>query len=329
VAKKLHARPNLEHLKKQAKTLLAKRGKTFKLADAQLEVARSAGFASWPKLVRHVDTLRALEGEWTFVSLEVDGAAMPAAMSANSRILMDGDRFRTESAEAVYEGRFSIDVDAEPATIDIAFVEGPEAGNTALGIFEIDHDQLTICLGLVGSDRPKAFKTKKGSGHALERLRRASKTRPANVTGGKKPSTTAGDAAVAVADAAAFDAPMTPLLKKMEGEWLPTKLVRDGEPMNDQWLAFGSRTSAGNEVKVLFGGQTQVHAKMRVDETASPIAIDYLGLSGGAKGKISFGILEWAGDELRVNMSPPGSPRPHDFTCEKGSGRTLSQWKRP
>ena len=328
MAKKLHARPNLEHLKKQAKALLAKRGKAFKLADAQLEIARAAGFPSWPKLARHVEELRALEGEWTFVSLEVDGAAMPGAALANSRILMDGDRFRMESAEAVYEGRFEIDAEAKPATIDIAFVEGPEAGNTALGIFELAGDQLTICLGLVGSDRPAKFKTPKGSGHALERLRRASKARPANVTGGKKQAAVPSATAAEAVDPSAFDAPVTPLLKKLEGEWAPTQLVRDGEAMNDQWLAFGSRTGTGNEVKVVFGGQTQVHAKVRVDDTVTPAAIDYLGLNGAAKGKVSFGIVEWIGGELRVNMAPPGMPRPADFTSEKGSGRTLSQWRR-
>jgi uncharacterized protein (TIGR03067 family) len=276
---------------------------------------------------RHVDALRALEGEWTFAALEVDGAPVPAPAFANSRILMEGNRFRMESAEAVYDGTFEIDVEPEPATIDIGFVEGPEAGNTALGIFALEKDQLIICLGLVGSDRPKAFKTSQGSGHALERLRRASKARPANVTGGKKQM--AADAPVpAAADPAAFDGPMTPLLKKMEGEWTPAALVRDGEPMNDQWLAFGLRTQSGNEVKVVFGGQTQVHAKVRADETKTPVGIDYFGMSGAAKGTVSLGILEWAGDELRVNMAPPGRSRPADFTCEKGSGRTFSQWKR-
>lgn len=327
MAQTLHARPNLEHLKKQAKALVAKRPKTLKLADAQLQIARGAGFASWPKLVRHVDALRALEGEWAFAALEVDGAAMPAAVHVNSRILMDGNRFRTESSEADYDGTFDIDVEATPATIDIAFVEGPEAGNTALGIFELDGDQLTICLGLVGSSRPKAFKTTKGSGHALERLRRASKARPANVTGGKKAPKDETPPAAAV-DPKLFEVAMTPLLEKMQGEWVPTALIRDGEPMNDQWLAFGSRAASGNEVKVVFGGQTMVHAKVRVDENAVPVAIDYLGLTGSSKGKLSLGILDWAGAELRVNMAQPGKPRPVDFTSEKGSGRTLSQWRK-
>jgi len=72
----LPAKPNLEHLKKQAKELLAQlqQGDTAaverfrslaspdapanaKLADAQHLIAREYGFASWPKLKTHVESL--------------------------------------------------------------------------------------------------------------------------------------------------------------------------------------------------------------------------------------------------------------------------------
>lgn len=55
----LPPRPSLEHLRKQAKALRRDRGLT--LAQAQHQLARDYGFASWPTLVRHVETL-ALEG---------------------------------------------------------------------------------------------------------------------------------------------------------------------------------------------------------------------------------------------------------------------------
>jgi len=68
--------PNMEHLKTQAKRLLAAvhakdpaalrrfasvfpgHGEPFKLAAAQLVIAREYGFASWQKLKRHVATLQ-------------------------------------------------------------------------------------------------------------------------------------------------------------------------------------------------------------------------------------------------------------------------------
>ena len=48
-------RPNLRHLKDQAKDLL-KTGAAASLTDAQFKVARLYGFASWPKLKAHVDS---------------------------------------------------------------------------------------------------------------------------------------------------------------------------------------------------------------------------------------------------------------------------------
>jgi ankyrin repeat protein len=49
-------RPNLRHLKDQARDLL-KSGGAELLADAQFKIARLYGFSSWPKLKAHVDSL--------------------------------------------------------------------------------------------------------------------------------------------------------------------------------------------------------------------------------------------------------------------------------
>src|ERR1700719_4414402 len=49
-------RPNLRHLKDQAKDLL-KTGAAASITDAQFKIARLYGFSSWPKLKAHVDSL--------------------------------------------------------------------------------------------------------------------------------------------------------------------------------------------------------------------------------------------------------------------------------
>src|SRR6266436_5651958 len=49
-------RPNLRHLKDQAKDLV-KAGTAKSITDAQLKIARLYGFASWPKLKAHIDSL--------------------------------------------------------------------------------------------------------------------------------------------------------------------------------------------------------------------------------------------------------------------------------
>jgi ankyrin repeat protein len=50
-------RPNLRHLRDQAKDLVRSGGAPA-LADAQLLVARQYGFSSWPKLKQHVESLQ-------------------------------------------------------------------------------------------------------------------------------------------------------------------------------------------------------------------------------------------------------------------------------
>jgi len=346
-------RPNLEHLRKQAKALLsdlrsgnvtaartliehlpAARSMTpadvrragFRLADAQSAIAHKSGFDDWPGLARHVEHLRALEGEWAFEFLETDGQRMPTAASESAKLLIDGDLFRMESTEATYEGIFNIDVDKNPTHIDIEFVEGPEAGEWSYGIYALDGDVLTFCLGLVGSSRPAAFVTSAGSGHALERLRRISRARPVAVTGGKSSPSKRNATAVAI-DESAFETAMTPLFERLQGAWIPAMLVTDGKPMEPQWLAFGTRTQSGNETKVVFGGQTMLHARMRIDEKTSPLQVDYLHIGKRAQ-TLSLGIMELKGDEWRVCTAPPGEPRPTDFSCSAGSGHTLSRWRK-
>jgi uncharacterized protein (TIGR03067 family) len=352
MAKRLPARPLLDHLRRQAKALLTalQEGdpeaiKTFqqhlpaarkmtgaqirqaglRLADAQSAVARKMGFANWPQLARHVETLRALEGTWSFERLVVAGNALLAAALTSSRILIDGDRFRTESPEAIYEGVFNIDVEAEPNAIDIEFVEGPEAGNTNHGIFRLEGDVLEICLDMSGAPRPKAFQAAPGTQHALETLRRSSRARPEAVTGGtpRPRAAAAPDAAPSVP----FEFVDSSTLKRLQGEWSAVKLLRDGMPLPAMLLEGGSRTTSGHAVQVSFVGQVMVNALMRLDESTDPIQVEYQDRSAGCAGAVQLGILRWDGDDAVFCMAAPGQPRPEDFTCEPGSGRTLSQWR--
>ena len=352
MAKKLPARPNLDHLRRQAKALLAALdacdptgvatirehlpsaqkltaaqilASKFRLAEAQAAIARSTGFAGWPHLARHVEQLRALEGTWNFARLEVDGHAMPAAMFSASRVLIDGDRFRTESPEATYEGIFNLNVEADPHELDIEFIAGPEAGKWNYAIFRLTGGQLELCLDLNGRPRPKQFGTTPGSGHACETLTRASALRPADVTGGTAPAPQQPRPAV---DATGFDCVASPLLTQLQGSWSAVKLVRDGQAFPAMMLRTGLRVATKNEVKISFGGQTVIEARIRIDATADPVHVDYYNVGGMAPGTVQLGLMRSEGDMACFCMAAPGQPRPADFACPSGSGRTLSHWQR-
>lgn len=300
----------------------------FRLCDAQAVIARSTGFASWPRLASHVTQLRALEGSWSFASLEVEGASVPAAGMQGALLLIDGDRFRMESPGSTYEGVFNIDVDDDPHHIDIEFIEGPEAGNWNYGIFRLDGDILEICLDMQGKPRPKAFRTTPGSGHACEVLRRESAARPAGVSGGIRAPQPTVTPATETPDAADFAMVPSDTLTKLQGEWSAANIVRDGQELPSFMLATARRSAKDNEVTITVGGQRIIRALVRIDESAQPIRIDYLNLEGPARGQQQQGIMEWRNDEAWFCMGAPSQERPAAFESHAGSGATLSAWKR-
>jgi uncharacterized protein (TIGR03067 family) len=121
---------------------------------------------------------------------------------------------------------------------------------------------------------------------------------------------------------------MTPTLQTLQGEWLPLELITSGKPLEASYLPYGLRTHAGVETKVVFGGQTMVHAKVRFNEAVAPSEVDYLNLAGKGKGSISRGLFRWDGEEAVYCTGAAGAPRPSDFSCPPGSGRIFSRWRR-
>ena len=279
----------------------------------------------------NLEQLRSLQGTWDFASLEVSGLKLPPGAYATSQLLIDGDRFCMRSPGADYDGVFIIDVDADPPTIDIHFVAGPEAGNTSYGIFDLNGDELRFCLGFTGVPRPREFVTAKGSGHALERLVRASAARPADMTAAPYRPTIGGAAADASGPPATegeFAFVPAPIFDQLEGTWTAVEAARDGFVMPREMLAGGRRVGVRNEVKVSWGGQVMTDALLRIDSASVPMSIDYLLRSGPARGQVQRGIMEWADGGVRFCSAAPGDARPTEFACPAGSGRTMSRWRK-
>lgn len=86
MSRDLPARPNLEHLKKQAKDLVQS-GAAARLADAQLLVAREYGFASWTKLKLHVESLSADPVEALVAAVRADNIGRVKRLLADHKDL--------------------------------------------------------------------------------------------------------------------------------------------------------------------------------------------------------------------------------------------------
>jgi ankyrin repeat protein len=79
-SRSLPDRPNLRHLKDQAREML-NAGNAASLADAQFRVARLYGFASWPKLKAYVESLE----ETGLLKQAIDGNDLEAVKSLMAR----------------------------------------------------------------------------------------------------------------------------------------------------------------------------------------------------------------------------------------------------
>ena len=235
---------------------------------------------------------------------------MPADMLTGARITVKGDRFTSTGMGAEYAGKIDLDPLQSPRQIDMKFDEGPEAGNTNRGIYELDGDTWRLCLATSGAVRPADF-----SGFALETL----------VRGEVPPHPKAPKRKKAAPPAAKGD---TGPATEFEGEWPMISGTMSGKPMDEAMVKWVKRVTHGNQTKVQAGPQVMLHVEFICDSTQSPKTIDYVNLAGTNKGKTQYGIYEFEGDVLTVCVSAPGAPRPSEFESVPSDGRTLTVWSR-
>jgi RNA polymerase sigma factor (sigma-70 family) len=120
-----------------------------------------------------------IQGTWHMVSAEVDGVPAPFAgkpeEDAKMLAVFAGDKWTT----GFFKGEgftFKLDSDKKPKAIDLQPAE--DAKKTLLGIYELDGDDLKICIctaDLIApgkQERPAAFATKEGSNTMLVVLKR-------------------------------------------------------------------------------------------------------------------------------------------------------------
>jgi uncharacterized protein (TIGR03067 family) len=117
-----------------------------------------------------------LEGEWSMVSGEANGASMPGAMvKTGKRVAKKGETTIFMGERVYFKAKFSIDPARKPRAIDYTMTEGPTKGKTHLGIYKLDGDKVTFCFAAPGKDRPTEFTAREGSQQTLSVWRRLKK----------------------------------------------------------------------------------------------------------------------------------------------------------
>ena len=118
-----------------------------------------------------------LQGTWKIASLELEGMKLPAIMFPTAKVIVDGAIFTSTGMGSVYEGLLQLDETTSPKSFSLKFTKGPEEGNTNFGIYELEGEaeatRWKLCLAMKGGPAPADFTTSKGSGRAMEVLKRA------------------------------------------------------------------------------------------------------------------------------------------------------------
>jgi uncharacterized protein (TIGR03067 family) len=114
----------------------------------------------------------------------------------------------------------------------------------------------------------------------------------------------------------------------LEGEWSMVSGEASGQSLPEDAVRSGKRIAKDGETTITISGRVFFKAKVTIDPTKKPKAIDYKMTEGPTKGKTHLGIYELDGDTVKFCFAAPGKERPTEFSANEGSGRTLSVWKR-
>jgi uncharacterized protein (TIGR03067 family) len=117
-----------------------------------------------------------LEGEWSMVSGEADGMAMPQEfVRTGKRTAKNGETTIHMGGRVYFKAKFTIDPSAKPKAIDYTMTEGPTQGKIHLGIYELDGDTVKFCFAAPGKERPTNFTAIAGSQRTLSVWKRVKK----------------------------------------------------------------------------------------------------------------------------------------------------------
>jgi uncharacterized protein (TIGR03067 family) len=119
-------------------------------------------------------------GTWTMVSGEREGKKQSVDATLRLTFAKDGKFTLTQKGpDAKMTGTYKLNTKKTPREIDLTVVQAFGAGGKAvdiggkkfLGILAFEKENLKVCLGEIGKDRPAAFEAPKGTGTMFAILR--------------------------------------------------------------------------------------------------------------------------------------------------------------
>jgi len=122
------------------------------------------------------DDQKLLQGVWKIDSVEIDGAAVPAENISGLSVTLKGSSYIFHNQDGDHPGTFKLDSSKQPKQMDIRPGDGPDAGQSLPGIYEVSPDTFRVCYAnKEGATRPGSFSTEQDSGRLLVSYKREAK----------------------------------------------------------------------------------------------------------------------------------------------------------
>ena len=97
-----------------------------------------------------------LQGSWKTTKIEVEGKPPPREFVEKGKFVFKGNTVSIfQGDEVMEEATFVLDSGKKPPTIDLTATVGPGKGKITYGIYRLEGDTLTLCIG---DKRPSEFK---------------------------------------------------------------------------------------------------------------------------------------------------------------------------
>src|SRR5216683_1613913 len=113
-----------------------------------------------PKDAAPKKELDLLKGTWAATSYVKDNKPAPEPDLKMMKLTIAGDQVTFTKGKDARKSTYKLDPAQKPKTVDIVMVDGPDKGKTLQAIYEINGDELKICLAILDKPRPKEFAAK-------------------------------------------------------------------------------------------------------------------------------------------------------------------------
>jgi uncharacterized protein (TIGR03067 family) len=120
--------------------------------------------------------LEKVQGAWTAQRMTLNGQDISGEDAAKVRLVFKGDVAtvgnKSEDKKDLTQFRFKFGPEYTPKLVDLTALTGDEKGKVIEGIYELKDDEMTLCVRVIGKDRPAKFESTEGSNIVLAVFKR-------------------------------------------------------------------------------------------------------------------------------------------------------------